>query len=521
MGAVKGRSGPWASRVLALVFCVGIALPAADQWFGLVPELQNTEKRILAELPSLVPAPDLDATPGQRLAATLDGLAAFPRAYESWFDDHFGFRSYLIRWHNVLKARLLHTAPHDEVVIGKDGWLYFAGQLNIEQYRQLTPMSERLMKGWQRYLEQLDEWLDDRDTAFLVVIAPSKPTIHPEHLPDSIRRVGRVGRLDQFLAYFRRETDLWILELRPPLLEAKQRGPVYQRTDTHWNSLGSFTAYRAIMRELVQSERFPTLSLPDPSHFESVPRDIAGGDIAVLMGLTDLYPDHELWWKRKDEEEPFVWQQEGLVPSEHAYHQPYLSVQQDASLPRLVLFHDSFGPYLADYLPWDFSHAAFYWQYQPSPELVARERPDLVIQEMGERVLIRDELIGGDKPFPVDPRIGADFERRRAFRASHATLRREEGRVLTAPAELVLPALEATDEVLARVDVVSSAPTRVVAERALPEAAARTLEARELLEGRDVVYLRLSAADCAAGVRLRFEPADAALELRSLELRAR
>jgi len=501
--------GKKTALALGAAFVLSVFLPLASSWTGWPEELSNFEKRELAPRPELLhEGEDGSSDSPAGLVASLDAIERFPHDYELWYDDHFGLRSRLIRAHNILESRLLRTPPNDEVVIGRDGWLYFAGQLNIEQYRALTPMPPELVAGWKRYLTIVREWVEDLGARYLLVIGPSKPTIHPEHVPGTIRRVGRTTRLDQLTTELEAGGRQWFLDLRGALLEAKREHPTYQKTDTHWNSWGSLVATRAVIDELRGGGfgRLTPLSLDDYS-FHS--REQAGGDIAELMGLSDLFTERDRVYEPK-EPQPFAWTTEGLPPGLHPFHEPYAAQHVPArlppgGLPRVVVFHDSFGPYLADFLPRFFARAVFYWQYQPSLEAVVQEGPDLVLQEVGERVLIRDELKGGDVPFPLDERIRADFERRRAFRrATRSVFQSTDPGVSEIT---VAGGLAGSEHALVRLDLdvprgctagLSSSPVR-----------------RRLFPGHNVVYLEL--ASDAAG--LVFEPADAGARVRSLEAR--
>ena len=44
--------------------------------------------------------------------------------------------------------------------------------------------------------------------------------------------------------------DVKVLDLRPLLLEAKQRERVYFKTDSHWNYLGAEVGYNALIAAL-------------------------------------------------------------------------------------------------------------------------------------------------------------------------------------------------------------------------------------------------------------------------------
>jgi len=534
--------------IVSALFVVGIWLPLADKAFGIAPEIENTEKRAFAQMPEF----PLPAQEGEsELRTWLRSMRAWPQGFEAWYNDHFGFRNNLTRFHNVLQACWLGAAPNDKVILGKDGWLYYGGGLNVEMYRSESLMRPELVAGWMQYFQELSEFLDDHGSRFLLLIPTAKPTIHPEHLPDWIERVGETSRLDQLVSHLERDTDVWFLDLRDALFAGKQERTMYRKSDSHWNQHGSFVAYHRTVQEL--GTRFPTMVPHERSDFDLVELEMDGGDLAALMGLPDLYRVVETTYQSKREVHYRI-EQEGLVPGTHRLHEPIASVHEDQSLPSGVLFHDSFGPQISEFLPPHFSRLVTYWQYEPLPEVVALEQPDVFIQEMGERVFIRDALKGETRPFQVDELIWIDFDRRRAFRSSDAVLfslarpadrgaivagassrpGASGGSILLGDADEApsfelssLPQSASGDRML-RFDLVApaTAAPRALVVSAGPtgptddgSGAATELLRRRLIPGRNIAYLRLPGSQDVSRLRVALEP-PGEYELRGLEIRS-
>jgi len=55
------------------------------------------------------------------------------------------------------------------------------------------------------------------------------------------------------------------------------------------------------------------------------------------------------------------------------------------SLPRLMMFRDSFAARLMPYLSEHFSRASYYWQNELDFDAIVEEHPDIVIQEFVAR----------------------------------------------------------------------------------------------------------------------------------------
>ena len=75
--------------MLITAFLAAIVLPAFQTTFELFPEYQNFENRALAARPEWP----------NRFAMWL----GFPAQFEAYFNDHFGFRTRLIRLNNIAR----------------------------------------------------------------------------------------------------------------------------------------------------------------------------------------------------------------------------------------------------------------------------------------------------------------------------------------------------------------------------------------------------------------------------------
>ena len=211
-----------------------------------------------------LPLGGLVAAPGWP-RPTLATLERFPAELDAFVRRHFGFRRRLVRWHDLASLRLLRSSPHDgsgfterrlaaaapgpwssRVLLGRDGWLFVAGGRPLESYRRTQPFTDDELAAWTEVLEARRAWLAARGIAYLLVVPPDKHNVYPEHMPAAIRPLRDVSHLDQLLAYLADHSTVDVVDVRPALLAAKERHPVFPRTDTHWNEIG-----RASCRERV------------------------------------------------------------------------------------------------------------------------------------------------------------------------------------------------------------------------------------------------------------------------------
>jgi alginate O-acetyltransferase complex protein AlgJ len=381
--------------VLIIIFVAALCLPLMGMVFRLDVISEQQENRRLATPPSI----PLDAS----------ALDAFPAKFKGYFNDHFGFRQTLVRWHANLKVNWLGVSSSPLVILGKDGWLFYADEFSPEGRRSVSLFTPRELEHWRLSLEARRDWLAQRGIRYLFTIAPHKQTIYPEYLPDTLTQAAKESRLKQLTAYLKEHSNLEFLDLRPALYEAKARHILFPKTDSHWNFYAGFVAYQAIIRELAKS--FPGLRPVAESDLEVTTMKAAAGDLALFLGLANppteqrpliglRKPSYVITKLKELEGNTSVEQpapsaeklQYRLVASKTPFvanKVTFLATERKGTnLPRVVLFHDSAAVYLIPFFPESFSRAVLSWTPVLDLDLVKSERPDIVVQEMGEMFLM-------------------------------------------------------------------------------------------------------------------------------------
>ena len=223
---------------------------------------------------------------------------------------------------------------------------------------------------------------------YVFAFSPNKQDIYPEFMPADFRR-GETTRMDQLLAYLKKNSDVEVLDLRPALFEAKPRHTLYFKTDQHMNYRGSFVAYQFIAAEL--SKTFPTVKpLSESDCVVSV--KTFSGDQSTALGLNGVLTEEiEVLNLR----EPAYTGASRRPDAPLFINDRYVTDGKDQSLPRLVMFYDSGFGRVGLFLAQHFSRTAFAGFPELDPELVRAERPDVVIQELSELHLMEEP--------PVDP----------------------------------------------------------------------------------------------------------------------
>jgi len=326
-------------------------------------------------------------------------MARFPREAQRYFNTHFAFRDELMALHARLKVRVFGVSSSDRVTLGDHGWLFYAGERIIEDYRRTRPFSEHELQQWTQLLVTRRDWLRASGVPFLFFVAPNPQTIYPEHMPNVMRPVDRPSRLDQLITYLGAHSDLEVLDLRPALRAAKVTDQVYYQTDTHWNQLGAFVAYQEV--STWARAHFPAWRTFTSHDFTRV--EIPGwhGGLSYFLGEPSLFSETRVVLQPRvpgpvlREGQPLstdetidAWTVRPRVTTESA----------DGEIPSGLFFRDSQFSAPAQFLSRHFRRGVFAWTQVFDPELVRRERPSVVIQEIAERRLMED--VPRDPPLP-------------------------------------------------------------------------------------------------------------------------
>ena len=331
---------------------------------------------------SLPLAANLAGVDGADPGAENRELATWQGGVSAWFDDHFGFRSTLVRWYGETRLFGLDVSPSAAVVVGRDGWFFYADDKAVEDYANVELMTDAGLANWREAVLRARNWLQTRKIAYVFTVAPDKHAVYAEEFPTTIARIHAMSRADQLFSALQ-DTGLAV-DARPALFGAKQQERIYQLTDTHWNDRGALVAYQ----QIINAVRGRVPSTPPAwtrSDFTPVERTVEGMDLAGMMGLTRVLREVELALVPTHPRRARVVEPAGAAPT--AEEGRLVTEIDDPSLPRAVIFRDSFVSRLVPFLSEHFSRAVYLWQNDFDAHAVEQEHPDIVIQEIVGRHL--------------------------------------------------------------------------------------------------------------------------------------
>jgi hypothetical protein len=371
--SVNTRSRQIADWAVITIFLGAIGLPLVGT---LLPDRFDTAANDLRPLASL-PQFSLSYRP----------LSEFPDKFEQYWNDHFAFRGTLIHAMNIAKLRWLRISPSPKALLGRESWLFYSEFPPGTNYDRVRPFNPQELNHWRRVLEQRHDWLERRGCRYLVFIPPDKQSIYPEYLSPVHKPRHAQSRLDQLLAHLREHgSKVEILDIRQPMRAAKTHKRLYHRTDSHWNDHGVFLGYQNLVGTL--SQWFPEIRPAPRSDFNETMMQKPDGDLARMV---DLAERHREEWLSLVPRSPrrAMRAKEGVVrpAGENFPMEPFARESDNPRLPRAVIFHDSFCVALEPFLSEHFRRISYVWTDEFHADVVEREKPSIVIQEMLERKL--------------------------------------------------------------------------------------------------------------------------------------
>lgn len=347
--------------------------------------------------------------PGGRLAVENRPLAALPAWAELWREptafcrdlaahvrDAAPYRDHLIRANNRLRLALFAESPVPGVIIGRDGWLFYNLESALADYLNVAPLSEAHLAAMVRIQTERRDWLAARGIAYLIVFAPNKERVYPEFLPSGLAPRQPVSRLGQLIPRLE-AAGLAVLDLRQPLTAAKTAHRTYMQTDTHWNGYGGLVGASAIVAAVRRWQ--PQVPALDVAGYAVGEADRPGGDLAEMLLLPDRWRERDLVPRPAEAllarpAAPGAYPD----PADHPDRARVAMETDRADWPRAVFFHDSFARGMQPYVAERFSRSVYLWTHAFVPEIIAAERPDVVVLEVVERYVFALTL---ENPAPV------------------------------------------------------------------------------------------------------------------------
>ncbi len=313
--------------------------------------------------------------------------ADFPRQYEQYFNETFSGRKKLVKKFSKIKLRLGMDSGY--IINGLNGWMFYDsakvpdGYTLIDYYGEIvyTPQElDQMTSG----MKAARDFYAKKGIDYMIVVTPNKESLYSEYMPERMQRarVSDLSRNDRAILYAQENSDVAILNLSDSLKAAKPHTqyPLYFQKDTHWNNIGAYVAYIQLAQTL---QKFG-YNVKAPAYSDNMVEN-------AMVSKTDLSyaGDKDIDYQVKYKEDIVP---QNLVNEDHGFFQ----VWENKTAPvqkRVLMLRDSQGIALMRYIEKDFAFGVFAhikWNTKEGlQKLVETYKPDLVIDELGERYFDR------------------------------------------------------------------------------------------------------------------------------------
>lgn len=288
---------------------------------------------------------------------------------DRYMNQKFGFRNKLVNLYNGIKYQVFSEGGNNQVIVGKDDWLFFASALS--DYNGQDLLTDAEIDKIARILSMVQKNVEDKGGKFLFVSAPNKMEIYGEYMPYYHIEYSGDGNYEKL---FLRLDDIGVnnVDLKELLKSEKVNRDylIYYKTDSHWNDLGAAIAYENIMKYLNKDY----IELSDS--YEII-YNAYKSDLDKM-----IFPDKE--------------PSEDIVKFEHEFNFYYTSnyrgandlviqTANDDKTDNLIMWRDSFGEALYYMFAENFNTAEF--RREIPYNMSAVKENDVVIIELVERNL--------------------------------------------------------------------------------------------------------------------------------------
>jgi|GEM_PF-1211204 len=365
-----------------MIFLVVIITPITVVLTDTEPSLENTERRTLAIKPVF----------------QMQRALEFPVEYTTYFKENFGLRKQLFRWNAYFYAKFLRTSPLPErTMFGKDGWMFYIRPGAIEKYQDICDIRDVDIERVAVRLEKRRQWLAAQGIHYVLMIPPEKSAIYGDKLPGRIRRTGAPSCLDKLIDRLKANSELDVVDIRATLKEARSIHEVYYRPDTHWNPVGAWYGYKALLDVLHHADT----NITAPKAFSSYTIHVDEndeGDLARQIGLNDVFTRSTPLMISNDPMLATDAPAGSYASSGFFKYLPFSKEIKGSKRPRMLMFRDSFAVYMIPSLSEHFSRSTYVWTPIFLPYVVAEEQPDVIIHEVME--LFLSDLLEDDLELP-------------------------------------------------------------------------------------------------------------------------
>ncbi|RKN82777.1 alginate O-acetyltransferase AlgX-related protein [Ulvibacterium marinum] len=355
--------------IFVFAFMLLLILPHMDEYFNL-DTIAISEKRDLQKKPEL----------------TVENYDEYPKEFENYYNDNFGFRKRMVSIGAMLKIKLFNSTPNsNNVIVGNEDWLfYWKSDIIKNSYLNKNPFSKEDLGTYGNSILEMKNFCLQKNKFFLATVYPNKHTIYEDKIP---KRIGKIKkdtneRINQFYAFLNKNKVLNV-DHRDTLMASKDNHQLYLKNDSHWNANGAYYAYFHILKMISEYDSMISPPLPRKEFKLIEVENYKGGDLLPILGIDNSFEFFTDTYIKHPPREPH------FKSTESAYGKGTLLIEnlKSDNLKTAVFFGDSYSKELIKFIPLHFRKTVLISSIQLKKAWLEDINPDIIVYGIVERNL--------------------------------------------------------------------------------------------------------------------------------------
>ena len=328
----------------------------------------TSENRKLAEMPEF----------------GLGKISVFPKNFENFYNDHVPFREGIIATWAKLNYFGLHDSTSDGVTLGKttnedrDRWLFYSKATDynpVNDAQGILRYGPEMLRKTVKNMSKNEEYFKEKNIQFWYYIAPNKESVYKEYLPVEI--YNDESRVEQLITYVTKNGVERVGYVKNEIIDNKDKGQLYLKQDTHWNELGAFYGYKALMNMIEPKYNDFSYEVLFPEY------TVESSDLVRMIDIRDYFRDARPKVSYDKSESYEIVKNEWLGGDVGSF---VVTENKNAKIDKkIMIVGDSFRTGLIPYLAKTFKQVVLLHRLSYNGSLLEEYKPDVVISEAVER----------------------------------------------------------------------------------------------------------------------------------------
>ena len=260
---------------------------------------------------------------------------------------------------------------YQDVIIGREGWLFLYGENEIECYQGTNNLTEEQMQKYVSKLNTLQALCDAQGKELYIYIAPNKSSVYGKYMP-TVDIVNPYRRIQQLYEYVNTNCNTSFIYPIEDERVAAGRYQTYYKYDSHWNLLGGLFGVNALYDAM-------GIEYVDPSTWITGTQDADKYELYTYMGIPDSMVTHD------DTEYTLDYKPEITVNGLNLDSMICRTTSDGPIDKKLCLIGDSFRVNMMPYLSKDFTSCTFVHRDYMSETKSDIKNSDVIVVEAVER----------------------------------------------------------------------------------------------------------------------------------------